>query len=951
MSILTGRERINEILSGPNQIAYDSLRMNKDAFVSLCGYFKARGWVIGFTMPPKNKKTQQEVTGDPSQDTPKDAKQLNGEMLYTYLILCKRELDTSKDAGSGLSKASWTKIREERTGNGFNAETRTFHLLPEEWDALIKINENVSTFRKGGLLHEELMESIFAIRVATGKYATGPVRDDFIDTATSDVAADLNMEDENVPTEQADFIEDTTNTYFNDHHFGPFQAEHSFSQTEQYTPNHFGQSAPQPMQSASQSENSRRSGKNKQKVEDTLDKLDQLIEVIKTQGEREGLAKQDTREKKLSEVLIFFKKCTFWGIGMCFIEVELLDPDKHIVALADAYFFPPFQPSLFPETKSSLPRKLPPRRARLVVYNRRSNETSIWVIELIEEYDSTRGSHHKGKLVSSKVVRDVQPPIDGAEYVEIEAVVKKYPPFREVMKKRGINDMDLVMVDPWCSGYYSEADAPFRRLAKPLFFCKTKSNSPMENGYSRPIEGIYALVDMQKMEIIEFEDRKLIPLPPADPLRNYTSGETRGRGCKDRTDVKPLQIIQREGPSFRVNGHFVEWQKWSFRIGFSPREGLVIYSVAYNDGSRGLRPIAHRLSFVEMVVPYGDPDEPHYTKNAFDAGEDGLGKNANSLTKWPTTIMDSTGTFIRHVDGKIEAEVKLTGILSIGGLQGKKANKYGTTIASGIYAPIHQHFFTARMDMSVDCKPGEKCNQVVEVNAKVEELARNNFHDNAFYAEEKVLKSEMQAMRDCNSLFARHWIVRNTRTVNRTGEPTGYKLVPDSNCLPLAGADAKFLRRAAFLKHNLWVTTYAHADMYPGGDFPKQNPRIGEGLTAWVKQDRSLEEADIVLWYIPFTFMLYAHLQDTFICTYLELYMFLDLKTGLSCLWSTLVLCLCHTGSLTAPLPWMSRQMLPKQILKKSSVFETVASPYSLHFESNAELIRTKYAFSAINPR
>lgn len=59
----------------------------------------------------------------------------------------------------------------------------------------------------------------------------------------------------------------------------------------------------------------------------------------------------------------------------------------------------------------------------------------------------------------------------------------------------------------------------------------------------------------------------------------------------------------------------------------------MIYSVAYVDGSRGRRPVAHRLSFVEMVVPYGDPNDPHYRKNAFDAGEDGLGKNAHSLKK------------------------------------------------------------------------------------------------------------------------------------------------------------------------------------------------------------------------------------------------------------------------------------------------------------------------------
>jgi primary-amine oxidase len=91
--------------------------------------------------------------------------------------------------------------------------------------------------------------------------------------------------------------------------------------------------------------------------------------------------------------------------------------------------------------------------------------------------------------------------------------------------------------------------------------------------------------------------------------------------------------------------------------------------------------------------------------------------------------------------------------------------------------------------------------------------------------------------------------VRNTRTFNRTGQLTGYKLMPGSNCLPLAGPDAKFLRRAAFLNHNLWVTQYNRDECFPGGEFPNQNPRVGEGLPTWVQQNRKLEETDIVLWY------------------------------------------------------------------------------------------------------
>ena len=77
-----------------------------------------------------------------------------------------------------------------------------------------------------------------------------------------------------------------------------------------------------------------------------------------------------------------------------------------------------------------------------------------------------------------------------------------------------------------------------------------------------------------------------------------------------------------------------------------------------------------------------------------------------------------------------------------------------------------------------------------------------------------------------------------------------------SNCLPLAGAEAKFLRRASFLKHNLWVTPYARDEMFPGGEFPNQNPRVDEGLATWVKQNRSLEETDIVLWFVFSLFVL-----------------------------------------------------------------------------------------------
>ena len=68
-----------------------------------------------------------------------------------------------------------------------------------------------------------------------------------------------------------------------------------------------------------------------------------------------------------------------------------------------------------------------------------------------------------------------------------------------------------------------------------------------------------------------------------------------------------LEITQPDGPGFTVDGWQVRWQKWSLRVGFCPREGLVIHDVRYDDDGAERR-IAHRLSIAELVIPYGDPE-------------------------------------------------------------------------------------------------------------------------------------------------------------------------------------------------------------------------------------------------------------------------------------------------------------------------------------------------------
>src|SRR6201994_181257 len=126
------------------------------------------------------------------------------------------------------------------------------------------------------------------------------------------------------------------------------------------------------------------------------------------------------------------------------------------------------------------------------------------------------------------------------------------------------------------------------------------------------------------MQVMRGEEYGHWPLPPRPA--NYAATRVPGQ----RTDIKPLEITQPEGPSFSLSGRQLKWQNWSLVVGFNAREGLTLHDIRYRDGERD-RPILYRASLTEMVVPYGDPRPTQVRENAFDVGEYGMGMCANSL--------------------------------------------------------------------------------------------------------------------------------------------------------------------------------------------------------------------------------------------------------------------------------------------------------------------------------
>jgi primary-amine oxidase len=510
-------------------------------------------------------------------------------------------------------------------------------------------------------------------------------------------------------------------------------------------------------------------------------------------------------------------------------------------------------------------------------------------------YEATVSLGEK-RVRSWRHVPGVQPAIVFDEFLECEAAVRADPRWQDAMRKRGITDFSLTMVDPWSAGNFGLPDDDGRRLSRALTWIR---RSPDDNGYARPVANVLAVVDLNEMKVIGVEDHGVVPLPPEDA--NY-SPEVAGR----RADLRPIQVHQPEGPSFELDGHRLRWQKWAMRIGYTPREGLVLHTVSYRDGDRE-RPILYRASVADMVVPYGDPRPTYFHRNAFDVGEYGIGTLANSLANGcdclgeirylDVVVNDSRGgavtipnaiciheedfgilwkhtdwrtgyaevrrsrrlvvSFIATVgnyeygfywyfyqDGTIQLEVKLTGIISNGAVAPGEKPRWGEIVAPGVYGPIHQHFFNVRLDMMVD----GPANSVYEINTVADPPGPDNPYANAFHAEATLLSSESQAQRMIDPLAGRFWKIANPSVKNRLGEPVAYKLMPGENVAPFAGAQASITRRAGFTTRHLWVTRFEPRERFAAGDYPNQHAG-GAGLPAYVADDAPLENTDVVVWY------------------------------------------------------------------------------------------------------
>lgn len=477
----------------------------------------------------------------------------------------------------------------------------------------------------------------------------------------------------------------------------------------------------------------------------------------------------------------------------------------------------------------------------------------------------------------------------------IAEIVRADARWEEAMRRRGISDEEGIRM------------APDIEFGTPLFDAADPDDvvipvwSWVNNADSEEAEELYLdiEVNLNRGVVTKFEDRLPVEAP---------AGRSYYEGAGARPPRKPLTAEQRAGPGFDIQGSTLRWQEWEMSFGVHPRRGLELYDVAWHDGDRrrpilyrasvselvaaygdpdwrsfypadeGGRGMALSGSLRSAEVGEDTPPNAVYRPAVTHDGrgmpividravsiyerDDGLlwrhhdeARRARGLVLTSFHTVDNYDyqlSWMFREDGTIEIEALLTGMINShpvdrrrdaeDRLVGRPASH--VLVAPGVAGPIHQHFFSYRLDFDLD---GTE-NSVVEMNTITTPTEGPDGSDEWFATEGRVLPTELGARRSVDAASGRWWRVVNPGVETTLGQPPAYALLPGHNAFPYGGPDAPVRRTFGFLDAHLWVTAFDASEMYAGGRFLSFD-RFGQGLPSWVRADRDIENQDIVVWY------------------------------------------------------------------------------------------------------
>jgi primary-amine oxidase len=157
--------------------------------------------------------------------------------------------------------------------------------------------------------------------------------------------------------------------------------------------------------------------------------------------------------------------------------------------------------------------------------------------------------------------------------------------------------------------------------------------------FAKPIEGITAVVDLDGKEVLEVIDLGVVPIPGGNSELDPASTGV-------QKEFKPVVQSLPQGSNIKIDGSFVQWQKWSFHVRWDIRSGVVVSLVTFNEKDEP-RSILYQGYLSEIFVPYQDPTKGWYYRNYLDEGDFGVGTMSSVLV--PGSDCPSTAKFLSSV--------------------------------------------------------------------------------------------------------------------------------------------------------------------------------------------------------------------------------------------------------------------------------------------------------------
>ncbi|KAA8527592.1 hypothetical protein F0562_034693 [Nyssa sinensis] len=542
----------------------------------------------------------------------------------------------------------------------------------------------------------------------------------------------------------------------------------------------------------------------------------------------------------------------------------------------------------------SSPTKNPPSREAFIIA--RANERNHEIIVSLTSHS----------IVSSSISNSTGFPIQTTEEtVAAMTLPVRYPPFIESIQKRGL-DIKQVEFGTFTVGWFGEKGKVGRVISVLTFY---KDVSP--NIWVRPVEGITILVDLDKMAIVEYSDRQVVPVPKAEGTE-YRATELKPPFV---AETKPITIVQPEGPTFKIDGQQISWADWNFHVAFDVRAGLVISLASIFDLNNGKhRRVMYKGHMSELFVPYMDPTEEWYYRTFLDAGEFGMGLSAVPLqpsTDCPPNAVFMDGYHANH-DGK---PVKIPNVFCVferyGGdvawrhTEGAIAGQNIVEVRPEVSLVLRMVSVVGNYDYISDwefkrsgsIKVGVGLSGILEAKASTythtqqikEEvfgtlvaentIGINHDHFITYYLDLDIdgednsfVKGKMTTMKTDGStprksywtvvketakteIDARMQVIKpadllivNPNKLTKVGNQVGYRLLPGAPASPLLSDDDYPQMRASFTKYQLSVTPYNRYEEWAGGLYADRS--LGDDtLYMWTNRNRDIENKDIVLWH------------------------------------------------------------------------------------------------------